>query len=1620
MLVLSFLLGLTVVPAKAETTLRIISDPTSIETNNGNSISIPLSIDSNPGGIDSFAFYAFYKAAALTPKTENSAGTVFAKVEANYEISTDQITEDNVPEEYKKAPWSAAYFSCPTSDAVTTDGLITTLNFDVKSDVETCTVEICYVVVEAVIGDDDVCADVPVAKTTVVITGATPTLDGGTVSLFTDADRKTAHTGDITVHGSVDSANQYLYAKAVSKGGTIITNDVNWKVTPADQGVTVDATGKVTIGCNAVAETSGTTYTVKAEGKGGSTSAGSGEVTFTVKRDPAAVQSIAIYRGDSKLTGEDGTGSATIIIPASDTAGDNTYTYTVKSTDQYGDEADVGSPTWTFTPTVVTDTTYVTFANGTVTVKFGATPDNTYTLKAESGGKEATVTLTAKNIDITWPTSCTDGKTGTYGQTWQQIVNFSSAGGSAKLDNSPVYGTFTLKNSGTKPAVTDPKYTVNFTSTDGQYNVDKEFTATISPRDISNATIGTIAAETYDGTQKKPTPTVTDSGATITADDYTVSYENNINAGNATVKLTGKNNYTGEKTATFKINSAAITLKDPVAVDAIYANNSSNDTLAALTAYVQSKNAKIQSSDGVVTFNATWSTTDSHVRTGKTYTFTAALSNPTRTLDDTGNYDLPAKAPTVTVEVKPVTATQTIAAANASITLSKAAIEALTDEASMKTALKLPTTVSVTYDPSSVTTPNTFAISGWDKDVAALKAEAAKVTGNDSVVTVKLTPVYAAADASGAPEWATLAAKPQFTLTIINKNPIPNEDITFDDQTITYGGTYTPGATVASKLEYTNVEYTYSYAKEDGTALSAEPTDAGVYVVTVTAQNDDYMGTKTAKLTIRPKSIADGSITAELAAADQSVVYKKAAYEPLPTVTDSAIQVEGADKVLVKDTDYTVSYSNNVNKGTAATVTITGKGNYDSATTKAVTFEITARELTTDNTTITGVSASYPFSGSAIAPKVNVTETVTGTLAETTDYTLGYSGNTNAGTATITVTGNGNYSGSVTKTFEITKVALTGVVSVKLKTDNGTAGTIDTGDILTADVSKLSETTGANLTYQWYRGETAIDGATNQDYTLTDDDVSGSKISVKVAANNDSNYTGTVASDSVTVAAKPMPTDVSVSISVTKEGDTIKLTATVTVASGAGATEVSTIVANFAVQWYRNGAAAGSPVAITSDDGNTLNPVAYNGTIEGGDVLTCALVPKAGAEETYTGSIPASSSTIDSSASGDAGGTTGNVEITASAPAAPTVTATAGNGTVTVNWTPGSTNGSTVLNWTVTCTDGVTTRTETVDLGKTSFTFNGLTNNTEYTFTVKANISGGSGDTGTVKATPKAPTPPVGPTDPTTPTYPGTGSGSGSSSSDDDDDTVTIRSSSRDHGTVRLSSSSARKGDTVTVTVKPDRGYEVDEVLVYSSNGTRLDVRSIGGDEYTFTMPSGTVRVEVTYKRTGSTAQSGFNDVPSTYWAADAIRWVSENGYMMGNTAVTFNPEGRITRQQMWMIMARMAGSNPYDFSDARAWAIANGISDGSNPGNSVTRQQMVAILYRYAQMMDYRTTGGTDLSAFPDSGSVASYAQEALQWSVGNGIVGGTASGTLNPGGTATRAQFATILQRFYANVAR
>ena len=174
-----------------------------------------------------------------------------------------------------------------------------------------------------------------------------------------------------------------------------------------------------------------------------------------------------------------------------------------------------------------------------------------------------------------------------------------------------------------------------------------------------------------------------------------------------------------------------------------------------------------------------------------------------------------------------------------------------------------------------------------------------------------------------------------------------------------------------------------------------------------------------------------------------------------------------------------------------------------------------------------------------------------------------------------------------------------------------------------------------------------------------------------------------------------------------------------------------------------------------------------------------------------------------------------------------------------------------------------------------------------------------------------------------------------------------------------------------------------------------------------------------------------FTDVQAGVWYADAVKYVFDQGLMSGMSAQEFGPDGQVTRGQVVTILWRLAGSPTVSgkafpdvsasawYADAVAWASANGVvsgyeNGGFGPGDPVTREQLAAILYRYAQLSGKDTDQTADLSGYTDSVTISAWAPQALKWAVGSGLISGTGTHTLSPRGTATRAQIAVILQNF------
>ena len=279
------------------------------------------------------------------------------------------------------------------------------------------------------------------------------------------------------------------------------------------------------------------------------------------------------------------------------------------------------------------------------------------------------------------------------------------------------------------------------------------------------------------------------------------------------------------------------------------------------------------------------------------------------------------------------------------------------------------------------------------------------------------------------------------------------------------------------------------------------------------------------------------------------------------------------------------------------------------------------------------------------------------------------------------------------------------------------------------------------------------------------------------------------------------------------------------------------------------------------------------------------------------------------------------------------------------------------------------------------------------------------------------------------------GSSGGSSSGKT---TYKVTTSAVNNGGVNASPSSAEKGATITITLSPDKGYKLDKLTVTDGSGKTVSTVKKSDTVYTFTMPASAVKVGVSYvKATETPSKTKFNDVSANDWFASAVDYVTGKGMMNGTADNTFSPKANTTRGMVVTVLYRLenqpstsaasftdVASGAY-YANAVAWANANGIVSGYGsgkfgPNDKVTREQLAAILYRYAQYKKYDVSVGedTNILSYDDAQSISSYAIPAIQWACGAGVVTGKSGSKLDPKGNATRAEVAAMLMRFCENV--
>ena len=276
------------------------------------------------------------------------------------------------------------------------------------------------------------------------------------------------------------------------------------------------------------------------------------------------------------------------------------------------------------------------------------------------------------------------------------------------------------------------------------------------------------------------------------------------------------------------------------------------------------------------------------------------------------------------------------------------------------------------------------------------------------------------------------------------------------------------------------------------------------------------------------------------------------------------------------------------------------------------------------------------------------------------------------------------------------------------------------------------------------------------------------------------------------------------------------------------------------------------------------------------------------------------------------------------------------------------------------------------------------------------------------------------------------------------------------HGKVTANPTSGNAGSKITLTVTPEPGYVLDTLTAKDSHGNEVQFTKNSDGTYSFTMPAANVTVNAAFKNDAETpiptaqpsepdpaeAQTckhdadcpltAFTDLDPDAWYHDGVHWALENGVMNGMGDGLFQPDTSTSRAMIVTILWRMEGAPEYpdllDFTDvepdswyasAVRWTASEEIVNGYNettfgPNDSVTREQLVTILCRYANYRGEDVDKDASLSVYTDSAKISDWAESSLRWAIASGIIHGIEDNVLSPDTEATRAQVATMLMRY------
>ncbi|MCD8017485.1 MAG: S-layer homology domain-containing protein [Oscillospiraceae bacterium] len=890
------------------------------------------------------------------------------------------------------------------------------------------------------------------------------------------------------------------------------------------------------------------------------------------------------------------------------------------------------------------------------------------------------------------------------------------------------------------------------------------------------------------------------------------------------------------------------------------------------------------------------------------------------------------------------------------------------------------TTATVTFTGNYTGSASaTFEIAKADQTLTVTTAKSARygttldlsslVSGNQGTLTFTLPSVTNGYSLSGSTLTvsSTIGAAVDVTVTAAettNYNASSEYTITvtsIDKTDVSSAITFDDGSATYTGAEqsYENAaisgydgELAYSYAAVTGTlGDNGKPLTAGTYTVTATYEDSENMGTAEATFTIEPKEIAASDFDVDTADEDY---------------TGEAV-TKTIESALIENTDYTVTYENNTGIGEAA-ITINGTGNYTGELTytfnivgvavTGVTLDESAVELTVGDTltltaTVTPENASDPTVTwkSGKASVASVDENGVVTALK-------------AGSAVITATA-GSYSATCTVTVTAQEVASTGAAL------NVETATVAVGGTVPVTVSLVPDDTTESIAETAFESSDSSVAAVDENGVVTGAAAGTATITVTVTTDAGAEYTAsctvTVSDELIAADSESVETVTSTEISIdTQVGDVEQ-----------------------AVEDYLNETYPTMTYTTTDEDGNEVTE----------EVSGVWEVVDAGSDGTYTVVfIPEDTTTY-----ADAYATV-QVSIEKLTP------------TVDVDYETISASGKTLEDAALTGTatyDGETVEgTLEWDLDETTT----VTRGTYYAWTFTPDDTDVYETvTGTVML------------------WKSSSSGSSSGGSSSSSSTSSISSTSAEGGSVSFSSSSAAAGRTVTVTVTPDEGYVLASLTVTDADGNTIEVTDNGDGTYSFTMPSSEVTVTPVFAEENCPSEP-YTDVDTSKWYHSAIDYALNNGYFSGTSATTFEPDASMTRGMFVQVLANIAGIDASEYAGssftdvaddawyaaAVEWAYQNGIvlgvtDDTFAPETTISREQMVVMLYRYAEYLgeDVSVADESAINAFADSASVSDWAVTAMAWAVENGVINGTENG-IEPLRNATRAEAAQMFKNF------